>query len=67
MKLKLVDILLILFGLLLAYQIIRKIFGDSWSTEAIMIALLIFNLGLTWKISLNFEKHILWHKFKDNK
>lgn len=67
MKLTWIDILLILFGLFLAYQLLRAIFGGSWQTEAIIIALLIFNLGLTWKISLKLEGHINWHKLRDGK
>ncbi|MBU3907426.1 MAG: hypothetical protein KKA64_04220 [Nanoarchaeota archaeon] len=69
MKLKWVDILLILLGLFIAYQLLRAIFGGSWQTESLIIALLIFNLGLTWKLSIGFERlnmklegHILWHK-----
>ena len=62
-----IDIILILFGLFLAYQIFLKIIGGSWQTEAIMIALLIFNLGLTWKITLDFSNHINWHKLREGK
>lgn len=72
MKLKWIDWLLILLGLFIAYQLIRAIFFGSWQTEALIIALLIFNLGLTWKLSINFlklslklEGHINWHKIKD--
>jgi hypothetical protein len=67
MKLKFFDVVLILFGLFVIYQILLKLFGGSWSVEAIIMALLIFNLGLTWRLNLNFEKHMLWHKFKDGK
>lgn len=72
MRLSWIDILLILFGLFIAYQLVLKILGRSWQTEAMIIALLIFNIGLTWKLSLNFIKldmkfnrHIAWHKAKD--
>ena len=74
MKLSWFDILLILFGLFIAYQLLRKIFGGSWQTESLIIALLVFNLGLVWKMNNNlwrlnskFERHIIWHKFKDEK
>jgi len=63
MKLDWFDILLILFGLFIAYQLLRAIFGGSWQTEALVIALLIFNLGLTWKLNMKFEGHMVWHKF----
>ncbi|MBU3907267.1 MAG: hypothetical protein KKA64_03375 [Nanoarchaeota archaeon] len=69
MKLKWVDILLILLGLFIAYQLLRAILGGSWQTESLIIALLMFNLGLTWKLSIGFERlnmkfegHISWHK-----
>lgn len=48
--------ILILFGLLLIYQILRKVFGGSWETEDIIIALLIFNLGSIFTIGLSFAK-----------
>ncbi|MAH45708.1 hypothetical protein CMI37_07750 [Candidatus Pacearchaeota archaeon] len=74
MKLDWIDSILILFGLFIAYQLLRAILGGSWQTEGLIIALLVFNLGLTWKLSLNvmksnmkFERHIGWHKARDNK
>ncbi|RLE43484.1 hypothetical protein DRJ48_00830 [Candidatus Woesearchaeota archaeon] len=36
-----------LFGGYIIYQIFRILFGGSWSPENIIIALLIFSLGLT--------------------
>jgi len=65
MKLAWIDILLIILGLFIAYQILRKILGGSWENEALIIALLIFNLGLVWRLSMRFEGHISWHKIKD--
>jgi peptidoglycan biosynthesis protein MviN/MurJ (putative lipid II flippase) len=38
-------ILLFLFGIFIACQIILKIAGKSWQTENLVISLLIFNLG----------------------
>ena len=71
MKISWIDILLILFGLFIAYQLLRKIFGGSWQTESLIIGLLIFNLGLTWKLGerifkldSKFDRHIGWHKIK---
>ena len=46
-------ILLILFGLFIIYQIIQKILGGSWETEDIIIALLIFNITLTFSLTLS--------------
>lgn len=72
MKLSWIDIILILLGLFIAYQLLRKIFGGSWQTESLIIALLIFNLGITWKLSMSFiklnmkfDRHISWHKEKN--
>lgn len=72
MKLNWFDILLILFGLFIAYQLLKKIIGGSWQTESLIIALLVFNLGIVWKmnnnfwkLNLKFDRHIVWHKFKD--
>ena len=46
-----VDIILIIalasFGVFIAYQIGRMLFGGSWSPENVIIGLLIFSLGTT--------------------
>ena len=65
MKLNWLDILLILFGLFIAYQVVKKLLGGSWETEGIIISLLIFNLGLTWRLNMKFEGHISYHKAFD--
>ncbi len=49
---KLLEILLVLFGIFLLIQILRKIIGGSWGTEDIIIALLIFNIGCTFTIGI---------------
>ncbi len=49
-------ITLLILGIFLAYQIIRKIFGGSWSSEDIILTLLIFNLGCVFTIILNLAK-----------
>lgn len=74
MKLSWIDIVLILFGLFIAYQLLKAIFGGSWQTEGLVIALLIFNLGMTWKLGtkfikldIKFNRHIAWHKAKNGK
>ena len=46
-------IMLILFGIFAAYQIVNKILGGSWETEDIILALLIFNIGFSFTIALN--------------
>ena len=40
---KIIEIIVSLFGLFVFYQILRKIFGGSWSSEGVIIALLLFN------------------------
>lgn len=49
-------IILLVLGIFLAYQIIRKIFGGSWSSEDIILTLLVFNLGCVFAIILNLAK-----------
>lgn len=69
MKLSWIDLILILLGLFIAYQLIKAILGGSWQTESLIIALLVFNLGIVWKLNTSiwqlkskFEGHISWHK-----
>ncbi len=44
------EVVLIIFGLFLAYQILLKILGGSWTTEQIITTLVVFNLGLTFTL-----------------
>jgi len=74
MKVDWIEVLLALFGLFIAYQLLRKILGGSWQTEGLVIGILFFNFGLMWKLYLSslelnskFERHIIWHKIKDEK
>lgn len=74
MKLNWVDVLLILIGLFIAYQLLRKILGGSWQTESLIIAFLFFNFGILWKLNTSFlkldskfEGHMSWHKFNNKK
>ena len=69
-------VFLIVFGLFIAYQITLKIFGGSWATEDIIVALVIFNVGLTFTIvvrlerlnsSHNYLKRQFYHLAKDFK
>jgi len=43
-------------------QIIRKIAGGSWTTEAVIIALVLANLGYSFYIGNILSKHIGEHK-----
>jgi len=53
---KILIIFLILFGIFISYQLIRKIFGGSWQTEDIIIALLIFTIGGVFTLVFNLSK-----------
>jgi len=48
--------LIVVFALILVYQIILKTLGGSWSTENIVVALLMLNLGCTFTIGLTLAK-----------
>lgn len=62
----LVITLLIIFGLFIVYQIIKKSIGGSWTTEDIIISLLIFNLGCVFTIGLALAKLTSDHKHLAN-
>ena len=49
---KIIEILVVLFGLYLLFQLIKKILGGSWSTEEIVVGLLIFNTGAIFTLTL---------------
>lgn len=49
---RIIEIVLVIFGLFLLIQIIKLIAGGSWTTEDIIIGLLIFNLGSIFTIGL---------------
>ena len=53
---KVMVVLLILFGLFIAYQLVRKIFGGSWQTEDLVISLLMLNIGITFTIAISHIK-----------
>jgi len=48
--------LILILGLFVAYQIIKKILGGSWETEDIILALLVFNLSCVFTIILSLAK-----------
>jgi len=47
---KIIDWALVLFGIFLIYQILRVIFGGSWSIEDVVLGLLIFVVGAIFTI-----------------
>ncbi len=49
-------ILLIIFSVYIIYQLILKIFGGSWQTEDIVIALLILIIGSVLNITIKLAK-----------
>lgn len=49
-------ILLIAFAIFIIYQLILKIFGGSWETQDIAIALLVIMLGLIFNIAIRQAK-----------
>ncbi len=70
-----------IIGVILLVQIIKALFGGTWEIEDIILALVIFNLTISfgigsYLISLNnkiasvdskIEGHFSWHKGKDEK
>ena len=65
--------LLGLFVVYLIIELIRKIFGGSLSFEALVIGLLVANLGYTIalhtkmsNINAKLSEHLEWHKGKEN-
>ncbi len=59
-------VFLILFGLFLVYQIMKNALGCSWTTENIIISLLIFNLGCVLTIGFSLAKLGSDHKHLSN-
>ncbi len=78
MKIKtLVTIALILayiLAIIIIIQILRVFFGGTWSIEDVILALVIFNLTITFgivakmsDIDKKLHGHIEWHKGKEQK
>ena len=59
-------VLMILFGLFISYQLIRKILGGSWSIEDLMLAFLILNIGLTFGNSVRLSRLTSDHNYLRN-
>jgi len=49
-------LILIVFSLFILYQIILKLFGDSWSIEQVILALLVANIGITFSLAVKQAK-----------
>ena len=47
---KTIEFLIVIFGVYLLLQLIRKILGGSWSSEDIVVALLIFNTSCLFTV-----------------
>jgi len=45
-KIDIFQLILIIFGLFIIVQILRIIFGGSWSIESVILALVIFSIGI---------------------
>lgn len=74
------QILAYILAIILIVQILKAIFGGTWAIEDVILALVIFNLTITFAvgvylISLNnrigsvnikISKHIEWHKGLNN-
>ncbi len=58
--------LLGIFVIYLIYEILRKILGGSLATDAIVIGLLVANLGYSFYINSKLSEHLGWHKGKGN-
>lgn len=58
--------LLGIFVIYLIYEILRKILGGSLATDAIVIGLLVANLGYSFYINSKLSEHIGWHKGRGN-
>lgn len=48
----LIVVLLILIALVVIYQIARLVIGGSWSVEDVILALLVFHLGVSFTLGL---------------
>jgi len=49
---KSIEVIIALIGIFILIQIIRKVLGGSWSTEDLVIGLLLFNFGSLFTIGM---------------
>jgi len=59
---QIIKYIITIFGIYLVYQLYRKITGNSWSTDGIIIGLIILNLGWTVAMQKQISSHIGEHK-----
>jgi uncharacterized integral membrane protein len=52
----LITIILIILGIIILYQIIKKIMGGSWASEDIIVTLLIAVIGIVFTNSIQLAK-----------
>ncbi len=59
---KLIAVLIIVFSIFLLIQLIRMITGGTWTTDDLIIGLLIANMGWSFLISYTLWMHLGEHK-----
>lgn len=71
---KFMRVLFYILAAILIYQIIRYLFGGSWSIENLILGLVILNLTITFTLMALFydvkgklEGHIKWHEGFDRR
>ncbi len=58
---KIIEIITVLFGLFILFQIIRKVLGGSWGTENIILGLVVLNTGCIFTIAFILARLISDH------
>lgn len=67
-----------IFGIYVAYQIVKILLGGSWGVEDAILALVVLNITITFgslihsnsrlsKLESKLHGHIEWHRGKDSK
>ncbi len=64
---KIIDIVLVIFGLFLIYQFLRIIFGGSWQVDTFFGGVLLLIISIVWRNSVKLEGHFVYHKAIDKK
>ena len=74
MRIRWIDIILIIVGLFVAYQMVRYLLGGSWGIDALSLGLLFVIAGVLWKMNIDIVKmgmkldgHFRWHKNRGDK
>lgn len=63
---KVLGLILIIFIIYLAFEVVRNILGGSLGFEELVIGLLIANLGYSFYINDKLSEHLGYHKGKDH-